>query len=168
MKLCFVLFWPEWISKIQCMRNKNEYVAYMVQLSSKVMFARIWNTCRTCLASATCIRCVCASAKPHNKVAVRLMQVPCLFYQMLDVSRMHAGRVWNACRAHLEFVQGIWDACERYHWAELALYHTWKFIFFASNTSMHYWVSQAKLGNFKWSASAKSIFLVQWWSIQMI
>ena len=49
----------------------------MVQLSFKVTFAHIWNSCkmhpdRERDVSEMRTRCVCASAKPHNKAAARL------------------------------------------------------------------------------------------------
>ena len=76
----------------------------MVQLSSKVTFARVWNTCKTCLkcvrdVSGTRMRCVRANAKPHDKAAARLTQLSHLFCQTRDVSRTRAGRAqmipWN-------------------------------------------------------------------------
>ena len=81
------------------------------------MFACVWNTYETCLksvqeASGTYARyvrkhpeCICASAKPHNKAAARLMYCHILFCQtqecVPDISKTNAGCVWDACAHYL-------------------------------------------------------------------
>jgi len=99
----------------------------MLQLSSKVTFTRVASEmCAGRIyshASGTRTRRVRASAKPHNKTAARLTWLPHPFFKCTThpervryMSVMHAGHVWIAARH-------VWDACKRYHRAELYLWN---------------------------------------------
>jgi len=57
--------------------------------------------------SGLCERCIYASAKPRDKAAARLMQLPCPLSQMWDASKAHvrflpAGHVWDTSECYLE------------------------------------------------------------------
>jgi len=92
----------------QYTRRRYSSVPSQCPHASETGARRIWNGCKmhlkrvqTCLkwvqdTSRTCTRCICPSAKPCDKAAVRRTWVPRPFLPDRDV-----GCVWNACRTRL-------------------------------------------------------------------
>ena len=82
----------------------------MVQLSSKVTFRWVWNTCKIHL---ECVQDASETSSEHTQdvsvqaqnLVIELQQNLCdchaLFYQTQDTSRTRARRVWHTCEDYL-------------------------------------------------------------------